>query len=181
MGIWNPDIYIKAWHFASHAHQGQQMPGSELPYINHIGNVAMEAMATIAQSDEIEQPDLLVQCALLHDVIEDTDCRFADVEAEFGLVVANGVLALSKDESLPTKRDQMVDSLNRIKAQPPEVWMVKMADRITNLQSPPHYWNREKIKAYQDEARLILAELGAANAYLAGRLEQKIENYTQYL
>ena len=72
MNIWNQEKYIKAWNFASIVHNGQTLPGTDLPYINHIGNVAMEAMAAIANDTRINNPDLLVQCALLHDVIEDT-------------------------------------------------------------------------------------------------------------
>lgn len=50
------------------------------------------------------------------------------------------------------KKLQMQDSLRRIKSQPREVWMVKMADRITNLQPPPGHWSEEK-----DSSRLKLA------------------------
>ena len=55
-----------------------------------------------------------------------------------------------------------------------------MADRITNLQPPPHYWTKEKINNYREEAQLILDTLGSANEYLAQRLADKIENYQQY-
>jgi (p)ppGpp synthase/HD superfamily hydrolase len=58
--------------------------------------------------------------------------------------------------------------------------MVKMADRITNLQPPPHYWTKEKINNYREEAQLILDELGKANEHLAKRLADKIQNYQQY-
>jgi (p)ppGpp synthase/HD superfamily hydrolase len=71
----------------------------------------------------------------------------------------------------------MRDSLARIRAQPAEVWMVKLADRITNLQAPPHYWTREKIRAYRAEAREIHAQLGAACDVLGPRLLEKIEAY----
>lgn len=175
--IWNPDKYMSAWNFASHAHQGQTMPGSEIAYINHIGNVAMEAMTAVALSTNIKYPDLLVQCALLHDVIEDTDCTFDEIETLFGTAVANGVQALSKNPDYPTKSAKMADSLARIKAQPHEIWMVKLADRITNLQPPPKHWDQQKIAYYRIEANLILEALGSANPYLANRLQQKIDRY----
>ena len=79
---------------------------------------------------------LAIQAALLHDTIEDTDTRFSEVEENFGLEVANAVMALTKNESLP-KEEQMMGSLQRIKKLPYEVRSVKMADRITNLQKPP--------------------------------------------
>jgi len=173
--------YIKAWNFASLVHNGQVVPGTELPYINHIGNVAMEVMSAITQSTTINAPELLVQCALLHDVIEDTESNYDNIVDLFGTDVADGVLALSKNKSLPSKVAQMQDSLARIKKQPKEVWMVKLADRITNLQPPPAHWNKEKIAKYQNEAILILSSLGEANPYLAARLERKITEYQQYL
>lgn len=184
MHSWNSDLSIKAWNFAANAHQGQCVPGSDIPYINHIGNVVMEAMGAIAQGlahhQAIQDPDLLIQCALLHDVIEDTNTSFDDIQTLFGVEVANGVLALSKDSNLPTKAEQMQDSLTRIQSQPPEVWMVKLADRITNLQPPPHYWKPEKIRQYREEAILILQCLGSANDYLAARLQSKIVAYQRY-
>jgi guanosine-3',5'-bis(diphosphate) 3'-pyrophosphohydrolase len=42
MNIWDQDAYLKAWNFASAIHMGQTIPGSEIPYINHLGLVCME-------------------------------------------------------------------------------------------------------------------------------------------
>ena len=181
MNIWNPDKYINAWNFAAYAHQGQKVPGTEIPYINHVGNVAMEVMTAVAISTNVENPDLSVQCALLHDVIEDTVTTYTQIKTKFGLAVADGVLALSKNPDLPTPKAQMADSLARIKTQSHEIWMVKLADRITNLQRPPKHWKQEKITNYRIEAKLILEALGSANVYLANRLQQKIEQYAQFV
>ena len=181
MNIWNQEIYLKAWNFASAIHQGQTLPGSDIAYINHLGLVTMEASAAIAQNPTIENPDLLIQCALLHDSIEDTPTTYEEINKEFGLSVADGVLALTKDTSLSSKMKQMDDSLSRIKLQPQEVWMVKLCDRITNLQPPPKHWDNQKMSKYQAEARTILDQLGKANQFLAARLKSKIDNYPQYL
>lgn len=148
MEFWNPDIYLKAWNFASVAHQAQRMPGgSNVPYLNHIGAVAMEAMTAICHG-KINATDLLIQCAVLHDVIEDTRFSYEDLKKEFGIDVADGVLALTKNKNLASKQAQMEDSLMRIIQQPPEIWMVKMCDRIINLQAPPKHWDQVKIKSY---------------------------------
>lgn len=178
MAMWHQDVYLTAWNYASAIHQGQTLPGSDISYINHLGLVAMEAMAAIAHGT-LENPDLLVQCALLHDAIEDTTTTYADIERVFGKAVADGVLALTKNEALP-KQEQMMDSLRRIKQQPKAVWMVKLCDRITNLQPPPDHWSREKADCYRNEAQLIWAELGEASAFLAQRLKEKIEAYRAY-
>ena len=180
MNSWNQEKYIKAWNFVSLVHNGQFVPGTDIPYINHIGNVAMEAMASIAHDKDIKNSDLLLQCALLHDVIEDTNSTYDEIKRDFGVEIADGVIALSKDESLPSKEEQMKDSIERITKQPKEVWMVKLSDRITNLQPPPKHWDKKKIKNYRNEAVLILAKLGKANQYLAERLKNKIAEYEQY-
>ncbi len=48
MDFGHPDKYIKAWNFASAAHLGQKVPGTALPDITHIGNVAMEVITAVA-------------------------------------------------------------------------------------------------------------------------------------
>jgi len=122
-----------------------------------------------------------VQCAVLHDTIEDTLVTYEFLKEEFGLAVADGVLALSKNPRFPTKDEQIRDSLRRIKQQPKEVWMVKLADRIANLSYPPHHWNNKKILSYRDEAIVIHTELHTASAVLAQRLKKRIDIYPKYL
>lgn len=120
------------------------MPGSDLPYVKHIGNVAIEIMSAISRGSPVEDPDLAIQCALLHDSIEDTPTTYDEIRKRFGPDVADGVSALSRNPNLPTKSEQMKDSLVRIKSRTREIWMVKMADRITNHQPPPGHWTAEK-------------------------------------
>jgi hypothetical protein len=55
--------------------------------------------------------------------------------------------------------------------------MVKLADRITNLQPPPGHWDAEKIERYREEGRVILRELGDGCPYLADRLDNKVKVY----
>ncbi len=177
--IWNPTLYRTAYRFAAEAHQGQEYPGTGLPYIMHISMVAMETMTCLAKEVH-DLPDLAVQCALLHDVIEDTPVTYADVTANFGVDVADGVQALTKDKTL-LKPAAMADSLARIREQPQAVWLVKLADRISNLGPPPHYWAVDKMRRYHAEAQTIYTELHSASPYLAMRLAQRIADYEQYL
>ncbi|NNG01240.1 MAG: bifunctional (p)ppGpp synthetase/guanosine-3',5'-bis(diphosphate) 3'-pyrophosphohydrolase [Desulfobacteraceae bacterium] len=175
---WNPETYIKALKFAANAHNGQTIPGTDLPYVIHPTMVAMEIITALGHEEDLDG-DLAVQCALLHDVIEDTDITYDALAAEFDSDVADGVQALTKNTALGSKKNQMTDSLKRIKQQPQEIQMVKLADRITNLQPPPGYWDAGKIERYRKEAELILDELGEACTYLADRLRQKIMDYTK--
>jgi len=181
---WDPNELQRAWAFATQRHKGQtyggQAEGECVEYMTHIGSVVMEVNWALQTDDGIDG-DLALQCAALHDSIEDTSATFEELESAFSHAVAQGVLALSKDAALPDKRAQMEDSLRRIRLQPREVWMVKMADRIANLYAPPYYWSNEKIMAYQQEARMIHQALGAASEALAARLAEKIESYSDFL
>ncbi|MCB1859268.1 MAG: bifunctional (p)ppGpp synthetase/guanosine-3',5'-bis(diphosphate) 3'-pyrophosphohydrolase [Gammaproteobacteria bacterium] len=180
MSTIDQEAYLKAWNFACHAHRFQKLPGSDTPYVNHVGSVAMEVMVALSR-ETVDQPDLAVQCALLHDVLEDTDTGFDALRSHFGPDIAQAVLSLSKDASLPDKRSQIEESITRIRQQPREVWIVKLADRITNLQHPPSHWDGVKIRHYREEAMLIHRSLGNASEYLANRLAEKIDSYRRYL
>ena len=184
MNIWSPDIFNKAWYFATLAHDkqtyGGQLKDSHIAYINHVGSVAVEVIWALQTSKESYNADLAIQCALLHDVIEDTQHTYEDIDSQFGKEVADGVLALTKDE-LISKDNQLIDSIDRIKLQPSEIWIVKMADRITNLYHPPFYWDGEKINAYKEEALVIYNELHTANKCVANRLLNKIKEYKSFL
>jgi len=177
--MWDQDQYIKAWNFASKVHNTQHVPGTDIPYINHIGLVAMEVMAAVSHT-KVDNPTLAVQCALLHDTIEDCAVTFEQIQSMFGLQVADGVQALSKNKNVGDKAAQMHDSLQRIKTQSIEIALVKLADRTTNLQPPPHHWTADKCNRYCNEAQLILKQLSHASPYLAKRLADKIANYQQY-
>ena len=173
--IWSQDLYSQALRFCAEAHKDQKLIGTDLPYIIHLSAVAMEVMGAIC-IENIENPDLAVQCALLHDTLEDTEIQFNDIEKIFGKDVSQGVLALTKNRELD-KELRMADSIERIKLQPKAIWIVKLADRITNMEFQPAHWTRDKIIDYKLEADYILKNLGAASPFLEQRLKKKIENY----
>jgi (p)ppGpp synthase/HD superfamily hydrolase len=177
--LWSPDTYTQAYWVAAEAHQGHKVKGGDLPYIIHPSLVCMEVMAALRLEPGRDE-ELAVQCALLHDVIEDSDVTYEDLREQFGVAVADGVLALSKDETLP-EDEQLVDSLRRIQQQQPEVGMVKLADRIANLRPPPAGWTPEKIRKYWEDAKLIYEMLHSASPHLAQRLHEKIDAYQAYL
>lgn len=182
--MWSIDELQEAWQLASRLHDGQkyggQNDGEQIEYLNHIGSVTFEVLNAISQNKEMNA-SLAIKCAILHDTIEDTEQSYQDVKKLFGEEVADGVMALTKNEKLDGKEKMMLDSLSRIKQQPKEVWAVKMADRICNLSAPPYYWTNDKIIKYRKEAQLIYNELKDGNQYLAQRLQRKIKDYLNYI
>ncbi|MGJ8549352.1 HD domain-containing protein [Winogradskyella wichelsiae] len=174
------DLYQKAIQFAGEKHQNQKMPGSNSNYVLHLSNVAMEVLMAYQNEPDFNLA-LAIQIALLHDTLEDTDTSFNDLETIFGFSIAEGVQALTKNNTIPTKSERMLDSLNRINSLEKEVGLVKLADRITNLQQPPSLWNPEKIKTYHEEAILIAFKLQDIKNYLNVRLQFKIDDYAKYV
>lgn len=178
--MFSQEKYLKALNFAAKAHGEQKTPYG-LPYITHLTSVAMEIMHACEEGKvELEKADFVITVALLHDVIEDTDVTYDELYKEFSAEVAEAVDALSKDKTLP-KKEQMADSINRLLTQGYDVQMVKLADRITNMQKPPEKWDSEKIFNYHKEAKFILSCLKNSNLHLSKRLEDKINNYIVYI
>ncbi|GGE06780.1 hypothetical protein [Psychroflexus salis] len=115
----------------------------------------------------------------MHDIVEDTETSLKEIGENFSNQITEGVAALTKDKSISDKLTKMKDSLKRIKGTYKEVVIVKLADRITNLQPPPPTWNLEKIEKYRDVAKLIATELKGRNAYLDQRIRNKITEYAK--
>jgi len=176
MFSWSRETYIRAYRFAAEAHYGQKIPGTDRPYIVHSAMVAMEII-TVLSNEPGWNGNLAIQCALLHDVLEDTGISYEQIESHFGRDVADGVQALSHDIDIKDRNQRVIDAVRRIRTQPWKVWMVKLADRIVNLLPPPPHWTGEKISEYRNEAKFILRNLGKANPFLSRRLSRRIANY----
>ena len=173
---WSQEKYICAYYFAAKAHRSQLYPGTGLPYLTHLSFVSMEIIAALALEEAVH-PDLAVQCALLHDVLEDTEVSKIKLEEEFGKEVTDGVDALTKKKEIEESQ-RLHESLERILKQPYEIWMVKLADRISNLQPPPFDWTQVKIKAYWESSKEIHKTLKDSSPYLGERLLKKIDHYS---
>lgn len=173
-----------AWSIASKMHHGQKYGGIEkdehIEYLSHIGAVVFEIYNATSCIDNIDT-DFAVKCAILHDSLEDISLEYNFIRDTFGQKVAEGVLALTKDSKIPDVSMRMIDSLQRIKQQPHEIAIVKLADRICNLKAPPYFWSQEKIITYRAEAEIIYNELKDANVLLAERLLKKINEYQQFI
>lgn len=171
---WDQDLFKRTLDFAAVAHGEQKVPGKPYSYVVHLVKVATEVLRA---ADGTFDVNLAMQCAVLHDCVEDAGVSAERLRAEFGEAVAAGVQALTKDDAVP-KPERMADSLRRIRLQPREVWLVKLADRITNLEPAPADWTVEKRAKYRGEAQQIHDALGEAHAGLAARIRQKIAEYS---
>jgi (p)ppGpp synthase/HD superfamily hydrolase len=172
--------FRKAVRFAAAKHKDQKENGTEFPYLVHLSNVAAEVFFAYAEEPDF---DLLLATiiAYLHDTLEDTETTVEELTAEFGEEVAAAVKALTKSKDIEDKEQRLKDSLARIRISRKEVGIVKLADRITNLDAPNLPWADDKRKRYMEGSNLILAQLGHSHEYLAARLKLKILDYVAYV
>ncbi len=119
--------------FAAQAHLKQKRRSGE-PYICHPLKVA-EILAR-----EVRFGLTVLQAAVLHDVIEDTDVQKPEIEAIFGAEIANlvdGVSKLEKEKGLSRQELQArtFEKLVHAMEADPRVVMIKFADRMHNMQT----------------------------------------------
>jgi (p)ppGpp synthase/HD superfamily hydrolase len=164
---WSQGKYIKALVYASEALNNTPFPDSNLPFAAHLSLVSMEIMATLQVESGLDG-DLAVQCGLLHDVIDYSSKTFEDIREKFGDNVAIGIQALSKVRERESQK--LTNYLTRIRQQPREIWMVKMADKIANIASPPEDWTPQILESYRKDAMQYYDTLKAASPFLSDRL-----------
>ncbi|MDA0327147.1 MAG: HD domain-containing protein [Bacteroidetes bacterium] len=171
--------YQKAMKFAAEAHAQQKLPGSTANYLLHISNVVMEIIMAHHHEPTFDL-EFAIQVGALHDVLEDVEEITEKVLLKnFSNEVVETVKTLTKDDQIKDKELKLLDSLERIASSKfKEASIVKLADRITNLQPPPPHWSPEKCEAYAEQAKVILSKFGDSHIYLSTRLENQINFYS---
>src|ERR1022692_733958 len=116
--------------FASDQHGNQRRP-TGVPYLEHL----LEALEVLVIGAGVTKPDVLA-AAILHDVIEDTRCTAADIAVRFGPRVAELVGWVTIPEPVRGEDRWAVKqaSLLRLADAPREAILVKLADRVSNVQ-----------------------------------------------
>lgn len=123
----------KAFDVAADAHKEQRRKTGE-PYIYH-----PIAVAKIV-ANEIGLGAFSIAAALLHDVVEDTDYTFADLEQIFGETITKIVNGLTKISKLQKDQDVSIQAENFRKMlltlnDDVRVILIKIADRLHNMQT----------------------------------------------
>ena len=129
----NKVLIRKAFDFAVDAHKDQRRKTGE-PYIYH-----PIAVAKIV-ANEIGLGTNSIVSALLHDVVEDTDFTFDDIEQLFGETIAKIVNGLTKISRLKKELDVSIQAENFRKMlltlnDDVRVILIKIADRLHNMQT----------------------------------------------
>ena len=152
-----PDIKLiqRAYNYALLKH-GEQKRKSGEPYIIHPTNVAY----TIA---ELGLDEHTICAALLHDVVEDTDATYEDIEKEFGMEIAemvDGVTKLKMIEHASIEENQVENYRKMFLAMGKDirVIIIKLADRLHNMRTL-EFLKRDRQLAISQETMQLYAPL----------------------
>merc|ERR1712217_745643 len=138
---------MKAADFAAKKHRDQRRKDpQQTPYINHPIGVAN----ILANEGGIDDP-LVLQAALLHDTVEDTDTTLDEVEEHFGKTVRDIVDEVSDQKELPSKERKRLQVVHAPKKSH-RAKLVKLGDKLYNLRDivelPPENWTEKRIHMY---------------------------------
>jgi guanosine-3',5'-bis(diphosphate) 3'-pyrophosphohydrolase len=162
---------LAALQFAAERHRDQRRKGSEAsPYINHPIAVAR----LLAEVGGVSDP-VLLQAAILHDTVEDTETTLDELEARFGPEVRRVVEEVTDDKSLPKlerKRLQVEHAPQRSN----RAKQLKVADKSSNLldiaHRPPKNWRPERKREYFDWAERVVEGCRGVNPALEARFDE---------
>jgi len=162
---------IECVNFATLKHSNQRRKdANSTPYINHPIGVARILTAEAGVEDVV-----VIQAALLHDTVEDTDTSFEELEEKFGKTVTSVVREVTDDGTLPKeerKRLQIVHSSHCSH----EAKLVKLADKLYNLRdlcvSCPVGWNPERVQEYFRWAKEVVDGLRGTCQPLEAELDK---------
>ena len=170
-------LLTRAYHFAARAHVDQRRKGEAAePYMNHLTEVA-ELVAQATNGEAIE----IVVAAILHDAIEDTATTAEDLRTAFGARVADLVMEVTDDKSLPSPERKALQIEHAAHASA-GAQIIKIADKTANLRSlatsPPPGWSRARCAEYVAWAGRVVDQCRGANGWLAVQFDAAVEALT---
>ncbi|HEX4092451.1 MAG TPA: HD domain-containing protein [Trebonia sp.] len=146
------DAVARAVEFAVRRHGDQTRP-TGAPYAEHL----LEALEVLVRGVGVTDPEIL-QAAVLHDVVEDTPCTLEEVRRTFGGRVAELVGWVTKPEPAEgADRTAAKEAyLRRLRDAPEDAVVVKLADRVSNVQTLRNLGLPKQRQYYAETVRFIM-------------------------
>ena len=129
-----------AW--AKKYHAGQYRQSGE-PFYSHPLEVACMVAEYLPKTE-------LIVTSILHDIVEDTEVTIAMIHLEFGPVVSLMVDQLTRDRANGIKISCEMLLSNALQMQQKDVLIIKIFDRIHNLQTLDAKSTEKQIKTIQE-------------------------------
>jgi len=170
------DHIYQATLFAAQRHKDHMRKNAEhTPYIVHPLGVAEQIMRIGHAYDA----DVLI-AALLHDVIENTNTTYAEIESVFGKDVTHYVKEMTEDQNLPIKMRKKLQIIHAFH-QSAGATLIKLSDKLHNLHTlvtdPPMGWSQDKMDQYFQWAQAVVDNLPEANVSLKDAVHHEIAAY----
>ncbi len=156
---------LRAISFAAEKHRHQRRKDKHAsPYINHPIELA-SLLSSVGGVDDI----VVLQAAILHDTVEDTDTSYEELVVQFGRTVADVVMEVTDDKALE-KAQRKALQIEHAPGASAAAALVKLADKTCNLRdvvsAPPEHWTLERRREYFDWARQVVDGLPRVSAPL---------------
>lgn len=169
------DTWKEALEFAKIKHEGQTRDDGITPYYEHLKGV----MNILVNETGIEYDEILTVAAL-HDILEDTDCTYEELEEKFGEDVAHAVQLLTRKKDPITGEKEPFEEYAKRVFENEEIEyarIIKAADRLHNLRSLPDANNPEKMYKYILETeKCILPYENVTDRALMKAIRKEVES-----
>ncbi len=169
----------RAFELAADAHKDMRRKSGE-PYILHPLAVARIVV------EEIGLGVTSVICALLHDVVEDTELTLEDMEREFGANFAkiiDGLTKISTVVDLKANTTEQAENFRKILltlADDPRVILIKLADRLHNMRTLASMAHEKQLKIASETTYIYAPLAHRLGLYeIKSELEDLALKYTQ--
>jgi myo-inositol-1(or 4)-monophosphatase len=127
-----------AYEFSAKAHKGQYRKGTKIPYFSHI-------ITTMNYAFDLTDDMEILQAAILHDTMEDTNVTFKELADKFGTRVAKLVEQETENKraKLPpaeTWELRKREGIEHVRDGNHDIKLIVLADKTANLESVVREW-----------------------------------------
>ena len=172
------DDIFRAFSIAKKAHAGTRRKSGE-PYIFHPLAVALIAV------QEVGLGSIAVVCALLHDVVEDTDITLDQLRTIFGnrvAVIVDGVTKIEDVLLMQQTESQQAENYRKIllsMCDDPYVIFIKLCDRLHNMRTLNSMKDTKKLAISSETQYLYIPLAHRLGLYsIKTELEELVMKYT---